>query len=86
MGILLCPASSNGADIVGEITNDNYYVYYRGTELLGSKSYSSDINFYRIDGHGSVTAVLSPTGEEQKTYNYDKFLYLRFCIKNTALY
>lgn len=71
--VLLCPATFSGADIIGEITNDNYYVYYRGTELLGSKSYAGNINFYRLDGHGSVTAVLSPTGEEIKTYNYDAF-------------
>ena len=59
--------------IASEINNDNYYVYYQGTELLGSKSHSGDVNFYRLDGHGSVTAVLSPKGEELKSYNYDAF-------------
>ena len=63
----------DGADIVGELTADNYYLYYRGTELLASKAFSGKAALYELDSHGSVTALLDYEGIEQKTYAYNAY-------------
>ena len=63
----------SGGDIVGEIESENYYIYYRGTELLGSRSYEGITSVYRLDGHGSVIGIFTPEGEELKKYEYDDF-------------
>ena len=63
----------DGANIVGELTNDNYYIYYRGTELLGMNSYDNNSYYYRLDSHGNVTDLLTHTGDEIKTYTYNPY-------------
>ncbi len=63
----------DGANIVGELTNDNYYIYYRGTELLGMNSYDNNSYYYRLDSHGNVTDLLTHMGEEIKSYTYNPY-------------
>ena len=63
----------DGANIVGELTDDNYYIYYRGTELLGMNSYDNNSYYYRLDSHGNVTDLLTHTGDEIKSYTYNPY-------------
>ena len=63
----------DGEDIVGELTNDNYYIYYRGTELISSKSYDNHSHYYRLDSHGNVTDLVNHLGESQKSYSYTPY-------------
>ncbi len=63
----------DGANIVGELTADNYYLYYRGTELLASKAFSGQRTTYGLDSHGSVTALTNEKGETTKTYSYNAY-------------
>ena len=53
--------------IKGEITEENAYTYYRGTELIGYTSNSGDRLYYVQDGHGNVTALLNEDGTERPT-------------------
>ncbi|MBR4880840.1 MAG: RHS repeat-associated core domain-containing protein [Clostridia bacterium] len=63
----------DGENIVGELTGDNYYIYYRGTELISSKSYDNKGHFYRLDSHGNVTDLVNHLGESQKSYAYTPY-------------
>ena len=63
----------DGMNVIGELTNDNYYIYHRGTELIGYESFKGDSYYYRQDQHGNVTAVLDYTGKEIKTYSYNAY-------------
>lgn len=63
----------DGANIVGELTSDNYYIYYRGTELISAKSYDNKSYCYRLDSHGNVTNLLTHTGERVKSYTYNPY-------------
>ena len=63
----------DGSNVAGEIKNDNYYIYYRATELMGYKSYKGDMYYYRSDSHGNVTALLDYSGKEIKNYSYSPY-------------
>ena len=63
----------NGADIVGEIFDDNIYTYYRATELIGYTNNKGDRYYYRQNSHGDVTALLTVDGQEKKTYSYNAY-------------
>jgi RHS repeat-associated protein len=63
----------DGANILGEITEENIYTYTRGTELIGYTSNSGDRLYYVQDGHGNVTALLNEDGTERKTYTYNPY-------------
>jgi len=63
----------DGSNIVGELTSDNYYIYYRGTELISSKSYDNKNHYYRLDSHGNVTDLVNHLGESKKSYSYTPY-------------
>ena len=63
----------NGADVAGELTDGNYYLYHRATELMGYTSFKGDTYYYRQDSHGNVTAILDITGNEIKSYSYNPY-------------
>ena len=63
----------DGANVAGELTSDNYYIYYRATELMGYTSFKGDTYYYRQDSHGNVTAILDITGNEIKNYSYNAY-------------
>ena len=63
----------DGSNVAGEIKNDNYYIYYRATELMGYKSYKGDMYYYRSDSHGNVTALMDYSGKEIKNYSYSPY-------------
>ena len=63
----------NGADIIGEIFDDNIYTYYRATELIGYTNNKGDRYYYRQNSHGDVTALLTVDGQEKKTYSYNAY-------------
>jgi RHS repeat-associated protein len=63
----------DGANIIGEITEENAYTYTRGTELIGYTSNNGDRLYYVQDGHGNVISLLNEDGTERKTYNYNPY-------------
>ena len=63
----------DGMNIIGELCEGNYYIYHRGTELIGYQSYGGKSYYYRQDSHGNVTALLDFAGNEVKNYKYDAY-------------
>ncbi len=63
----------DGMNIIGELCEGDYYIYHRGTELIGYQSYSGKSYYYRQDSHGNVTALLDFAGNEVKNYKYDAY-------------
>ena len=63
----------DGMNIIGELCEGDYYIYHRGTELIGYQSYNGKSYYYRQDSHGNVTALLDFAGNEVKNYKYDAY-------------
>ena len=63
----------DGMNIAGELCEGDYYIYHRGTELIGYQSNGGKSYYYRQDSHGNVTALFDYTGREVKNYKYDAY-------------
>lgn len=63
----------SGGNIIGELMGDDYYIYHRGTELIGYTSFSGKTAAYQQNSHGNVTKLLDYNGTELKTYNYNAY-------------
>ena len=62
-----------GASVVGEDCGEEFYKYYRGTELIGYEDRTGARRYYRTDAHGDVTGLQDETGETVKTYRYTAY-------------
>lgn len=63
----------DSGNIIGEFMGDDYYIYHRGTELIGYTSFSGKTATYQQNSHGNVTALLNYDGSELKTYTYNAY-------------
>ena len=62
----------DGQNMAGEITEDNFTGYLRGTRLI-ARQMGDNTQFYHYNGHGDTSSITDGNGTVLQNYTYDAF-------------